>query len=217
MDNTTDVGDLIVTLLSFCYSDEHRPSLEVFASEQGITFEQVVSASLAELLAQRYMIIDKDVPGIPKPGRPLEAVKTLYSPQPTNPFHLFISYRHNDSLPYVERIFDTFKVEFGGNIFKDKTSMPIGEDYRSALNRILSSCYAVIVIIGPEWVTGTGVNGQNRLFEPHDPVCTEIEIAIKKGLPIIPVLIADAKQPQPELLPETIRPTFLFSNAISAL
>ncbi len=58
--------------------------------------------------------------------------------------------------------------------------------------------------MGRHWLTLADVKGQRRLEAPRDFVRTEIEIALRRGIPVIPVLLEDARMPDEGALPTSI-------------
>lgn len=54
-----DLGDLICQHLTFCYASGERPALVKMAKEMRATFEQIVAASLAQHIAERFEVIPK--------------------------------------------------------------------------------------------------------------------------------------------------------------
>jgi hypothetical protein len=64
----------------------------------------------------------------------------------------------------------------------------------------------MVVVIGPQWATVEGNHGRPRLFDPRDWVRYEVERALQRqDVQVVPVLVAGAKMPAPEELPESIR------------
>jgi len=127
---------------------------------------------------------------------------------------IFISYRRADSADVTGRIYDhlcrTFKSD---DIFKDVDSIPLGVDFRTAITRTVQSCNVAVVIIGKDWLTATNEAGIRRLDDPDDFVRLEIEGALKRDIPLIPVLVRGAELPSAEQLPESIR-SLKFRQAI---
>ncbi len=202
-----NVGDLIGILLSTCYSPDTKPTLERRIRELGTTFEQGVAAAIAGALYERFLFLPKDLPGIPKRGRPVELLRAAgHRVTAKGRFPLFISYRIDDSRPHAERIFDTLRVEFGANAtFKDTTAMPLGGDYRQAIRTIIEECEVVIVVIGAQWLKRGRARKSPRLFDANDDLRLEIEAALATKKPIIPVLIGGAIKPNADQLPKSIR------------
>jgi len=119
---------------------------------------------------------------------------------------IFLSYRRSDSADAAGRIYDNLVIEFSRDeVFKDVDSIPISVPFPKYLNETLKNASAVIVIIGPTWVSTKGDDGQPRLRDPNDFVRIEVETALRLGIPTIPVTVSNATMPKPRKLPEVLR------------
>ena len=120
---------------------------------------------------------------------------------------IFISYRRDDTLSAAGRLADALSLQFGSaEVFRDVEAIEAGADFRVALLDAVRAARVVLVIIGRQWATQPGVDGQPRLHAASDYVRLEIEQALAHGVPIVPVLVESARMPRPEELPESIRP-----------
>src|SRR6516225_461996 len=123
-----------------------------------------------------------------------------------------ISYRRDDSLDITGRIFDRLAGHFGREaVFRDIDSIPPGADFRRHIDRVLDESDIVLAIVGPRWI-GPG-DQQLRLASAADPVRLEIETALRKKKPLIPVLVSHAVMPDPDALPESLH-DFVYRNAV---
>jgi hypothetical protein len=126
--------------------------------------------------------------------------------------HITISYRRADSDAMAGRIRDRLADYYGpDSIFIDIDSIPIGVDFREQIKRELSKNDALLVVVGPKW-RGGGKGGRARINEENDPVRVEVETALARGIPVVPILVNGASMPKPNELPESLR-TFSFHNA----
>ena len=117
----------------------------------------------------------------------------------------FISYRRSDSEAYTGRLYDRLASQFGKDeVFKDVDSIPLGSDFRAYLNTVVSGCRAVLVVVGRHWLEARDEGGTRRLDSRDDFVRIEIETALTRGVPVIPVLVAGALMPTAAQLPETL-------------
>ena len=120
---------------------------------------------------------------------------------------IFISYRRSDSIAETGRIFDRLVSEFGrDHVFKDVDSIPFGVDFAEYLDQAVSQCQVVLVIIGKTWVSVTEPDGTRRLDNPDDFVRIEVESALKRNIPVIPVLLQGVGMPRRPQLPESLQP-----------
>jgi hypothetical protein len=123
-----------------------------------------------------------------------------------------ISYRRDDSLDITGRIFDRLSEHFGREaVFRDIDNIPPGVDFRRHIDRVLDESDIVLAIVGPRWVGPD--DEQRRLTSPVDPVRLEIETALQKNKPLIPVLVSRAVMPPPDALPDSLL-DFGYRNAV---
>lgn len=121
---------------------------------------------------------------------------------PRSMSRIFISYRREDSTDVTGRIYDRLRQEFGaGAVFIDVDSIPFGVDFRKYLDTQVSKCEVFLVVIGRDWIKKRGSKGKSRLEDPGDFVRIEVESALKRDIPIIPVLVSGAAIPPLDRLP----------------
>ena len=112
---------------------------------------------------------------------------------------IFVNYRREDSASVAMLVYERLCREFGkGFIYLDLTDIPIGADFVEHLSHEVSKCEAMLVVIGKAWLS-------TRLYEENDFVRIEIEAAIDRKIPIIPLLVEGACMPDAEKLPSSIR------------
>lgn len=120
---------------------------------------------------------------------------------------IFISYRRSDTEETVGRISEALKRKFGDDaVFKDVDSIAAGRDFREAINQAIHDAEVVLVAIGENW-------NEERLREQGDFVRAEIQAALDRGTPVIPLLVGGASMPAQENLPEQIG-ELAFRNAV---
>lgn len=118
--------------------------------------------------------------------------------------NIVISYRREDSKWIADRIFDRLEAHYGkGNVFMDIDSIPFGLDFREHLRETLEHCDVMLALVGPNWV-GRDSTGDHILKET-DWVRIEVEAALNKKIPLIPLLIDGSQMPKPEELPEALK------------
>ena len=69
----------------------------------------------------------------------------------------------------------------------------------------------LLAVVGPEWL-GPREGGPPRIADETDPVRVEVETALRRPMPIIPVLVHDATMPTADALPDSLK-GFAFYNA----
>ena len=90
--------------------------------------------------------------------------------------------------------------------------MPAGVDFHDHLQEILADCGALLVVIGKSWRSQR--KGQPaRIMDPDDWVRIEVETALQRRIPVVPLLIDGASLPSRDQLPESLWP-LLRRNAL---
>jgi hypothetical protein len=133
-------------------------------------------------------------------------------PDALPPKSVFICYRRTDTDTLVDflypRLADALSPEA---LFRDVDDMPKGVDFRKEIQRALRQATIVLVMIGPNWVSGSA---SGRLDDSEDHVRIEIETAL--GLPgvrVVPVLVNEMQMPQTPQLPTPLGP-LRFKDAV---
>jgi hypothetical protein len=144
--------------------------------------------------------IPDDPPPPPPPPRERE------TPQPSRGARLFISYRREDSAYISDRINERLTQRFGRQtVFKDVDSIPLGQDFRKHLREAVGGCDVLLAVIGKEWLAVDRQTGARRIDDPRDHLRIEVESALERDIPVIPVLVQGAAVPTEAELPETLR------------
>jgi hypothetical protein len=107
-----------------------------------------------------------------------------------------VSYRRADSGVFALRIADRLAVEFGRkHVFMDVEALEGGDDFPNRLAKNLDTADACLVVIGPQWSSIVGPDGQRRLDSPTDYVRREVRLALDRGIKVIPLLVGGAQMP----------------------
>jgi hypothetical protein len=118
---------------------------------------------------------------------------------------VFLSYRREDSIGIAGRLRDRLAGHFGAdNVFFDVDTIPLGVDFRHHIDRMVAECDVVLVVIGRHWVDALDDHGQRRLDQAGDFVRLEVETALHRDIPVIPLLVDGANIPQPSQLPASL-------------
>jgi hypothetical protein len=118
---------------------------------------------------------------------------------------IFINYRRSD-VYVVDRIDEALAREFGRrNVFRDVERIEKGKDFRRQLDDAIAKCDATLVVIGPDWLSAKDESGKPRLDDPNDWVRIEIEAALARDIPTIPLLVGLSEMPSAEELPRAVR------------
>jgi hypothetical protein len=119
---------------------------------------------------------------------------------------IFISYRRDDSKGETRSIYQWLERTFGQHrLFMDVDTIESGENFRNVLDKALLDCKAMLVVIGRHWLSLPGGDGKPRLESPDDFVNVEVASALKRGVPLIPVLVDGAKMPSATELPASLK------------
>ncbi len=127
---------------------------------------------------------------------------------------IFVSYRRNDSQGEAGRLFDDLVPVFGEQkVFMDVSAIEAGRDFRKAIEEGVTKCGVLLAVMGPEWLNAKDEAGKRRLDDPGDFVRIETAAALKRDIPLIPVLVRGAKMPSAEQLPDDLK-DLAYRNAI---
>jgi len=127
--------------------------------------------------------------------------------------HIFVSYRRDDAGYVAGMLAERLRQVFGpDSVFIDVHSIPLGIDFRDHINNAVARCQVLLAVIGDAWLTAGNEAYTRRIDDPEDFVRIEIEAALARKIPVIPVLIRNAGMPSPGDLPGTLR-SLPFLNA----
>jgi hypothetical protein len=103
---------------------------------------------------------------------------------------IFISYRREDAEGQAGRLFDDLVTNFGnGSVFMDVAGIEPGRDFREAIDEQVATCGVLLALIGTNWLEAHDKSGRRRLDDPMDFVRLETAAALKRDIPVIPVLV----------------------------
>ena len=115
---------------------------------------------------------------------------------------IFISYRREDAEGQAGRLFTDLTRIFGaGSVFMDVAGLKAGRDFRQAIDEQVASCGVLLAVIGKSWLGVADGSGNRRLDDPHDFVRLETAAALKRDIPVVPVLVHGAPMPKADQLP----------------
>jgi hypothetical protein len=125
---------------------------------------------------------------------------------------VFISYRTGETAGEARALFSELAATLGkDSVFMDVDTIGLGRDFRQVLRERLESCDLMLALVGRNWVDTTNPSGQRRLEDPDDYVQLEIDAALKRNIPVTPVLVQGAQMPTGAQLPKEIR-DFAYRN-----
>jgi hypothetical protein len=119
---------------------------------------------------------------------------------------VFVSFRSADAGSYAAVLLDEVLGTVLGPemVFRSSRSIAAGRQFDEVLLVAVQHCDAMVVLIGPDWLTAAGEDGQRLLERPDDWVRREVEIALGRSIPVVPVLLTGARRPERDELPRSI-------------
>jgi hypothetical protein len=172
------------------------------------------SASIDEIPAESLKsVLEADARSLPSTNV-LDA-PTIVSPRPAEEslprkpivrdnIIIFVSYRRQDSADVTGRIYDRLVQRFDkAQVFKDVDSIPLGVDFREHLGGVVGQCDVLLAVVGDEWLAADST-GRRRVDDTKDFVRIEIEAALQRNIPVIPLLVRGASVPSENDLPASL-------------
>jgi TIR domain len=127
---------------------------------------------------------------------------------------IFLSYRRDDAEGEAGRLFGDLTREFGTDkVFMDVAGIEPGRDFRKVIDQNVASCGVLLAMMGKGWIDAKDDEGRRRLDDPLDFVRFETVSALKRDIPVIPVLVHGGRLPRPEQLPEDLK-DLAYRNAV---
>lgn len=117
---------------------------------------------------------------------------------------IFISWRHGDAPGPTLQLFYAIQAKLKPDkLFWDQEegSIRAGYNWRREIEENVSSCDAVLAVIGPRWLELLDEREQSGA---PDFLKFELEIALRREIPVIPVYVDETPFLSPEQLPESI-------------
>src|SRR5271156_578839 len=95
---------------------------------------------------------------------------------------IFLNYRREDTAGFAQALFGRLEQSFPAeNLFMDVDRIGAGQNFVRVIEEQVSGCDAMLVLIGPNWLTVKDETGRRRLENPDDFVRIEVESALKFG------------------------------------
>jgi Caspase domain/TIR domain len=119
---------------------------------------------------------------------------------------IFINYRREDAPGVAGRLFDRLAANYSRReMFMDVDAMKPGLNFVKQIDEQISKCDVVLAIIGPAWLTAVDDRGQRKIDKPRDYVRVELAAALKREIPVIPLLVNGTAMPSEDELPEELK------------
>ena len=87
----------------------------------------------------------------------------------------------------------------------DVAAIEPGRDFRKAIDQSVANCTVLLALIGRDWLDLKDAQGSRRLENPNDFVRIELASALRRDIPVIPVLVRGAKMPRADQLPDDLK------------
>lgn len=118
---------------------------------------------------------------------------------------IFISYRRRTAGFAAEIIYKKINEKLAGRVFMDTKVIKPGERFPDKLKDKLKQCRVFLVLIDNSWHDAWNGNNFASKNDKQDWLLREIESVLNRKIPILPILLDDAKIPEGSDLPESIK------------
>jgi TIR domain len=95
----------------------------------------------------------------------------------------------------------------------DVSAIEPGRDFRKAIDQSVATCSVLLALIGQEWLDSRDSRGNRRLDDANDFVRIELASALRRDIPVVPVLVRGAKMPHVDELPDDLK-ELAYRNAV---
>lgn len=125
---------------------------------------------------------------------------------------IFLNYRRADAEAWADRLFERLIKQFPReNVFMDiDGNIPLGLPWATWLDQQVAACDLMLVLIGRGWVAEFQARAAP---DERDFVRVEIESALARKIPVVPVFLGDAPIPHSAELPGSVRPLLALQAA----
>jgi uncharacterized membrane protein YeaQ/YmgE (transglycosylase-associated protein family) len=187
---TWAIGGALLLIIPAYIVAVRSPRQEIQSSESPKIQQEIEKQRLPNTQAKK---VEKQNPSKPSPKKTPSGI-------------IFLSYRRADSTDIAGRIYDRLLGAFDRvAVFKDVDSIPLGTDFKEYLDEKVSECNVLLAVIGDKWLETSDAKGKRRLEDPQDFVRIEIESALARNIPVIPLLVRGASMPSEEELPAGLK------------
>jgi len=121
----------------------------------------------------------------------------------------FLCYRRDQNSFVAWSLRSALAARFGDRtVFIDRKAVNPGQEWPREIQEAILGCRAMLVIIGPYWLTAQlATSSSRRLDDPQDWVRREVEAGLARPeAAVIPVLVDGASMPDSDELPPSLRP-----------
>jgi hypothetical protein len=117
---------------------------------------------------------------------------------------IFLNYRRSDADAWADRLYERLRAQLpASDVFMDiDGNIPLGVPWVEWIESHVAACDLMLVLIGRSWVAE--FEARSAAGE-RDFVRVEIERALSRKIPVVPVFLGDAPVPSAASLPASIR------------
>ncbi|MGH3506723.1 MAG: toll/interleukin-1 receptor domain-containing protein, partial [Nocardioidaceae bacterium] len=120
---------------------------------------------------------------------------------------VFVNYRRRDTKHVAGRLRDVIAARYGSqSVFMDVDSIGAATDFVVEIDNALRKTKVMVILIGEDWLDARGKDGKRRLDDPTDHVRLEIERALQRDIPLLPVVVDSASMPTSQMVPPSLIP-----------
>jgi TIR domain-containing protein len=103
---------------------------------------------------------------------------------------VFISYRRTEKPRAVKVLYQQLANRLGeAQVFSDITKIHVADKFRDRIFDAIDDCDLFILMVGSRTFSELGENGRRRIDDPQDWVRQEVLRAMRRKVPIVPVLL----------------------------
>lgn len=142
-------------------------------------------------------------------AQPQPSPLPTYVPPPVPPPRfstapIYVSYQRPE--PHAALLLTEYLSDYFGNgsVFINVGGFDPGTNIPEATAQAVSRCRIMLVVIGPSWLTLSDSTDVPCIMDGDDPLRIELECAFERNLPVIPVLLDDARRPRAAQLPPSL-------------
>lgn len=118
---------------------------------------------------------------------------------------IVMSYRREDSEGSAGRLYDRLIRRYDPKlIFMDFYSIEAAADWKKTIRETVANSDVLVAVIGPRWLSITDEAGRRRLDDDSDYVRAEIQLALEREIPVLPVLVQGASMVDASDLPSEL-------------
>jgi TIR domain len=119
---------------------------------------------------------------------------------------IFLSYRRDDAGGQALLLSRLLREQLRNDlVFMDIDNIPFGIDFVEHIKDEVGRCDVLLAVIGNQWLQAQDEQGNRRIDDPNDFVRLEISTALRRDIPVVPVLLDGTKMPREDRLPEDLK------------